>query len=106
MRALWLACLVACGYPALPKIGGDAGHDAAHDAKTDAKIDAQTGGDAMPDVPPGPSLTVKNYLSWCSVGINGSTPSSNAVQTVSALAGQEATLTGTANSGFILGNKM
>jgi hypothetical protein len=105
MRALWLACLVACGYPALPKIGGDAGHDAPRDARTDA-ADAQTGGDATPDAPTGPSLTLKNYLSWCSVAINGGTPSTTAAQTLPATAGAEATLTATPAAGFILGANM
>jgi hypothetical protein len=106
MRALWLAGLVACGYPALPKIGNqDGGHDAPRDAKTDAMTDARPG-DAMPDVPPGPSLTVKNYLSWCSVGINGGAMSTNASQTISATAGSEATMVAAPAAGFELSNNM
>ena len=108
MRALWLACLVACGYPALPKIGSnDARNDAPRDAHTDATADATSGGDAMPDGPATPMLKVKNYLSWCSVGINGATMSTAAVQTINSSPGMSYSLVGTAASTtFKLGSNM
>jgi hypothetical protein len=52
----------------------DAAHDAAHDAATP---------DAPPDAPDGTQqLTVKNYLNWCSVSVNGGAASSAAQQQV------------------------
>jgi hypothetical protein len=47
-------------------------------------------------------LTVKNYLSWCSVTVNGGAASSSATQTVSVSPGN-VTLTASPNSGFMLG---
>ena len=47
-------------------------------------------------------LTVKNYLTWCSVTVNGGAASSLAAQTVSVAPG-DITLTASPNSGFMLG---
>ena len=44
-------------------------------AKKDAAVDTK-----MIDTPAGPMLTVKNYLSWCSVSVDGGTASTAAVQ--------------------------
>ena len=61
----------------------------------DAGIDSKSAIDATPvdgatdapmiDAPPGTvTLTVKNYLNWCSVKVNGGTESTAATQTVNA----------------------
>ena len=71
--------LCACGGDTKTKMDAPAAHDAAHDAKA---IDAAHP-DAPLDGPPGTQqLTVKNYLSWCSVTVNGGTASTAAVQHV------------------------
>ncbi len=46
-------------------------------AKKDAAVDTKP-----VDTASTPMLTVKNYLSWCSVSVAGGTASTNAVQTV------------------------
>ena len=48
------------------------------------------------------SLTVKNFLKWCSVSVAGVTASSEAAQTTCVAAGTVA-LSATANTGFELG---
>jgi hypothetical protein len=68
MRALvigFVSILAACG--------GDDTTPAQHDAAVDSKaIDAPK---VFMDAPPGTAtLTVKNYLDWCEVGIDGATP--------------------------------
>jgi len=54
---------------------------------------------------PGPeTLTVKNFLNWCSVEINGGTPSTGATLTVSVSRGSAVTLVATpADSSFEIG---
>lgn len=75
----------------------DAAHDAAHDAATP---------DAPPDGPSGTQqLTVKNYLNWCSVSVNGGAASSAAQQQVFVQPGQIA-LTASPLTGFELDANM
>jgi len=50
------------------------------------------------------TLTVKNYLAWCTVTINGGTASSNATVTASVTPGSTATIVATPkNSSFVIG---
>jgi hypothetical protein len=52
-----------------------------------------------------PMLTVKNYLSWCSVSVGGAATSTAATQTVAASTAADVTLVATAASAsFILGD--
>ena len=79
--------------------------DAPKDAAADAAHDAPTP-DAPPDAPPGTQpLTVKNYLNWCSVSVNGGAASSAAQQQVFVQPGQIA-LTASPLTGFILDDHM
>lgn len=58
------------------------------------------------DAPAGTALlTVKNYVSWCEVSVNGGTPSTADIQTVNVMPGT-ITLTASAATGFILGADM
>ena len=83
--------------------------DAATDSKvaidatpTDAAIDA-----SMVDAAPGTfPLTVKNYLAWCDVSINGATASAASVQTVNLLPGTYTLVGRAANSTFQIGPNM
>lgn len=71
--------------------------DAAHDAAVDARaIDAPLDGPAGTQ-----QLTVKNYLSWCSVAVGSGSASAAAVQQVFVQPGQIA-LSATALTGFKL----
>lgn len=86
--------------------GKDAGtvKDAAKDAPKDAPNDAVA--DAQPDVDAGAtfSLKLENYLSWCSVAVNGGTANTTAVQNLSFPAGTTVNLTGgPANATFVWG---
>src|SRR5690348_8275744 len=75
----------------------DGAVDAAHDAATP---------DAPPDGPPGTQqLTVKNYLNWCSVSVNGGAASSAASQQVFVQPGAIA-LTASPLTGFQLDANM
>jgi hypothetical protein len=64
-------------------------------------VDAPKGSaDASP-----PTLTVKNYLSWCSVSVNGGATSTAAMQSVPATTAADVPLVATAASNsFILGD--
>lgn len=58
------------------------------------------------DAPAGTAaLTVKNYVSWCEVSVDGRSPSTADVQVVNVMPGA-ITLTATAATGFILGRDM
>ena len=87
MRACFLALLaVGCGEVKAEKT------DAAIDSHTvDTPKQADAGADApsaQQDAPAGTSpLTVKNYLSWCSVSINNGGNSTAAVQVVNVTPG-------------------
>ena len=100
MRSLWFAAMVmcACGSDSKTKMDAPGTRDAAHDAKPiDAKV-----ADAPLDGPPGTQLlTVKNYLAWCSVSINGGSASIAAQQQVFVLPGA-IPLEATARAGFKL----
>ncbi len=121
---MWLArtsvvvcALAACGFPTPPKLGGpsdaarDGAGDASHDAfvDPDADIDATGSIDASPDAAfiadaPGPSLTLKNYLSWCSVSVDGGAASTTGVQTVPVTVGNTVALVAEpASTSFTLG---
>jgi len=51
-----------------------------------------------------PTLTVMNFLNWCSVEINGSTPSTGATVSASVIPGSMATIVATpASSSFLIG---
>lgn len=100
MRSLWVAAMVmcACGSDSKTKMDAPAAGDAPHDSKP---IDAHVA-DAPLDGPPGTQLlTVKNYLSWCSVAVNGGSASASAQQQVFVLPGQ-IPLAATALTGFKL----
>jgi hypothetical protein len=69
----------------------------------DAKIDASAPDAGVPDAGP-LTLTVKNYLSWCSVSVAGATGSTAASQMIDVTQGQVVTLReAPASSSFILG---
>lgn len=90
--------LCACGGDSKTKMDAPATGDAAHDAKV---IDAKQP-DAPLDGPPGTQqLTVKNYLAWCSVSVNGGSASIAAQQQVFVQPGV-IPLSATARTGFIL----
>jgi hypothetical protein len=61
--------------------------------------------DAMaPDGPPGTvPLVIKNYLSWCTVSVNGAAAVSDAVQMVDVPSAAVVNLSAIANEGFALG---
>ncbi len=80
-------CLQGCSGS-----GGTAGTTTGASSNTGGS----TGGGGMQQ------LTVKDYLSWCSVTVNGGAASSSAAQTVSVSPGN-VTLTASPNSGFMLG---
>jgi hypothetical protein len=90
MKNLILVCLLAaCGSSTPAKM------DAAHDSKP---VDTQGGA---------PMLTVKNYLSWCSVSVAGGTASTAAVQMVPITSAGAKMLVATAASAtFELGPNM
>ena len=97
MRACFLAVLVVgCGEVKAEKT------DAAIDSRgidTPKAIDAPSG---PQDAPAGTSaLTVKNYLSWCSVSVNGGAASTAASQIVNVTPGT-IPLAADAATGFIL----
>src|SRR5262245_44487903 len=50
------------------------------------------------------ALTVKNYLAWCSVSVDGNTASAADEQTVCVASGKKVALTATPVGTFILGN--
>lgn len=83
-----ITSLVACGDDG-GSSGGDGGtgsDGAAGDAPTDGTVDAPI--DAMIDAPPGTTaLTVKNYLAWCSISVDGGTASAAAQQVVNVAPG-------------------
>lgn len=81
-----VVALCACGSDSKTKMDA-ASIDAPHDARP---IDSPVSHpDAPLDGPPGTQqLTVKNYLSWCSVTVNGGTASSGAQQQVFVQPGQ------------------
>jgi len=54
----------------------------------------------------GDTLTVMNYLSWCSVGVNGAAANINATQTVMVASGTAVPLTATGAPGFVLSGTM
>jgi hypothetical protein len=57
-----------------------------------------------PDAPPAATLTVKNYLSWCTINVNGGAGSSAASVTQPITGAATITLAATANTGFELGS--
>jgi len=87
MRKLLLVSLIAaCGNSS---------------AKKDAAVDTKTADTS------GPTLTVKNYLSWCSVSVDGGTASTAAVQTKPITAAGMRNLVATAASAtFVIGPNM
>ncbi len=88
--------------------GSDAASDVAQkqdSSTTDSGTDSATtdaGNDAAGDSGGGPTLTVKNYLSWCNVAVGNGAASAAAVQTVSATG--NVPLTATPLNGFKLGD--
>ena len=66
-------------------------------------IDASTMTDAGTPDAGGLTLTVKDYLSWCSVSVDGGAGLSTTPQTISVTAGSTASLTAMPLSGFQLG---
>ena len=105
MRSLWFAALVmcACGSDSKTKMDAPATGDAPHDSKA---IDAKQP-DAPLDGPPGTQLlTVTNYLSWCSVSVNGGSASATAQQQVFVQPGAIALTATKANSTFEVGSDM
>jgi hypothetical protein len=91
--------LGACG-------GDDSGgqKDAAVDSKA---IDAPKAVDAAVDGPPGTApLTVKNYLNWCSVEVNGMTGSVAGQQVVNLAPGTYSLVAKRASSSFVVDGNM
>ena len=97
----WLLLLVACGSSSPSKMDAPAGKmDAAIDARP---IDAPRPIDAATMV----TLTVKNYLNWCSVSVGGGTASTAAVQTTIVPVSTAVALTASpASTAFELGPNM
>jgi len=67
--------------------------------------DAPVVHDAKPiDAAPGTApLTVKNYLSWCSLAVNGGTESTVATQTVNVMPGSITLVAKAASATFVIG---
>lgn len=94
--------------------GDDGGGSTTKDASTidtpkpidggisDAPADSRRVLDAPANTAP---LTVKNYLNWCEVSVDGGTASAASMQTVNVMPGT-ITLTAAAATGFILGGDM
>lgn len=78
-----MLALAACGDDG-GKSGGDGGP--ADSAGSADAPPADGAVDAPPDGPP-PNLTVKNYLAWCSVSVNGAAASTASVQAVNVAPG-------------------
>jgi len=93
----------ACGSDSKTKMDAPATGDAPHDGKAiDAKLP-----DAPLDGPPGTQLlTVKNYLAWCSVSVNGGSASPAAQQQLFVQPGQIALTATKASSMFELSDTM
>ena len=105
MRTLGLVAMVlcACGGDTKTKMDAPAAHDAAVDAKA---IDAPHP-DAPLDAPPGTQqLTVKNYLSWWSVTVNGGSASTAAQQQVFVQPGDIPLTATKASAAFEIGPSM
>jgi hypothetical protein len=91
--------LAACG-------GDDGGtqKDAAVDSKAvDAPIDGKTFLDAPAGTTP---LTVKNYLNWCTVSVNGMTTSAAPQQVVNVAPGTYSLVAMRASSSFVVDGNM
>jgi hypothetical protein len=73
--------------------GGDSmsTSDSAADSGADSAAN-DTGTTDATDAPSGPVLTIKDYLSWCNVTVNGGTPGAAAVQNLPFDAGTQVTL--------------
>lgn len=99
-----VVALCACGSDSKTKMDA-ASIDAPHDARP---IDSPVSHpDAPLDGPPGTQLlTVKNYLSWCSVTVNGGSASSAAQQQVFVQPGQIALTATKASAAFEIGPRM
>ena len=85
--------------------------NATHDGGIDGHRDSAGGGDAptdsAADAPAGTfALTVKNYLSWCSVSVNGGTTSTMGMQTINVLPGTIPLTATAASSTFQIGTNM
>ena len=92
--ALTLILMSACGSSSNP--ASDA--PVAHDAKP---IDAAH---VFMDGPANTApLTVKNYLSWCSISVNGGATSAGATQTVNVMPGSIALVASPASATFKIG---
>ena len=105
MNRLWILAMVlcACGGDGNKKMDAATTHDAPRDAPIDMAVNHI---DAPLDGPPGTEqLTVKNYLNWCSVSVNGGSASSAAKQQVFVTPGQIA-LTASPLTGFKLDANM
>jgi hypothetical protein len=92
---LALVLMSACGSSSNPQSDAPA---VAHDAKP---IDAAK---VFMDGPANTApLTVKNYLSWCSISVNGAATSTGATQTVNVMPGSIALVATPASATFELG---
>jgi hypothetical protein len=92
-----LFLIAACGSSAKTPDAAASAIDAA------TTIDAAATADAAPA---GTALTVKNYLSWCSVSVNGGAASSGATQTVNVTPGPITLVATAASTTFKLGPNM
>lgn len=99
MRLTYLVfVLAACGSSSNPQSDAPAQHDAPK------AIDAPK---QFLDAPPGTApLTVKNYLSWCSVSVNGGTASSGPSQTVNVAPGTIPLVAKAASATFTVSGNM
>jgi len=100
-KAWWLVvvtCALGCGSSSSTKVDAGTTDGKPADSKP---IDGPA--HVFMDGPPGTTpLKVKNYLSWCTVTVNGGTPSAGAQQLVNVDPGT-IDLSATANTGFKLG---
>jgi hypothetical protein len=98
-----LLAIAACGG------GGSSSVDAAADspkATIDAPHSTVDAPSSTVDAPPGgPTLTMKNYLAWCNVIVDGHAASTAAVQAVPVTAGTINVSATAASATFILGAK-
>jgi hypothetical protein len=92
----------------LAACGGDDGGTTQKDAAVDSKaVDAPTDGKTFLDAPAGTApLTVKNYLAWCSVSVDGMTASAGAQQVVNLAPGTYSLVAHRASASFVVDGNM
>jgi len=92
--ALTLILISACGSSSNPAADAPVVHDAKPIDATHVFMDAPS--NSAP-------LTVKNYLSWCSIAVNGGTASTGATQTINVMPGSITLVAKEASATFEIG---